>query len=94
MHGGIDGYSRMIVFLKCSTDNFSSTVYDAFLGAVQLYGLPSHVISDQGGENVLVARHMLEYRGAHRRSMITGSSVHNQRIERLWRGMLRCAIRL
>ena len=45
--------------------------------------------TDQRGENVLVAQHMIERRGAERRSIITGSSVHNQRIERLWRDMHR-----
>jgi len=29
-HGGIDGYNRMIVFLKCSTNNQAVTVYQLF----------------------------------------------------------------
>ena len=35
-------------------------------------------------ENVL-AEYMIEKRGAERRSMITGCSIHNKWIERLWR---------
>lgn len=89
-HGGIDGYSRLIVYLKCCSNIKSSTVYDSFLEAVAEYRLPSRVRSDQGGENILVAQHMIEQRGDGRNSMIVGSSVHNQRIERLWRDMHTC----
>ena len=93
-HAGIDGYSRMVTFLKCSTNNAASTVYDAFISAVHQYGLPSRVRCDQGGENYQVARHMIHHRGAHRRSILVGSSVHNQRIERFWRDMHRCVTQL
>lgn len=37
----------------------------------------------------MVAQHMIEKRGPERHSMITGNSVHNQRIERPWRDMHR-----
>ena len=84
-HGGIDGYSRMILYLQCSTNNRAAIVYQAFVGAAHAHNLLSRVRSDQGRENVLVAQYMIEKRGAERRSMITGCSVHNQRIERLWR---------
>ena len=93
-HCGIDGYSRMIVYCKCSTNNTASTVLKLLLEALHQFGLPGRVRSDQGGENILVARYMLQNRGADRDSMITGSSTHNQRIERLWRDLHRCVTQL
>uniref|UniRef100_A0A3B5MQC0 Integrase core domain-containing protein n=1 Tax=Xiphophorus couchianus TaxID=32473 RepID=A0A3B5MQC0_9TELE len=85
VHGGIDGCSRLITYLNCSTDNRASTVLFHFLKATGLYGLPSRVRSDHGGENVQVALVMNLLQGIERRSHLTGESIHNQRIERLWR---------
>ena len=82
-HGAVDVYSRVVLYLKYTSR--ATTVYQLFLVAVQNFILPSRVRSDQGLENVLVARHMIESRGSERHSMLTGSSTHNQRIERLWR---------
>ena len=53
IHGGIDGFSRMIVFLQCNTNNRALTVLRLFQGAVGTYGLPSRVRSDKGGEKRL-----------------------------------------
>ena len=86
VHGAVDGYSRLIVYLHCSSNNRANTVYRLFVEAGERCGYPSRVRSDQGGENVDVARLMLMLRGLiNRGSHITGWSVNNIRIERLWR---------
>jgi len=81
IHAGIDGFSRKIMFAACSGNNQADTVLEHFESAVSQYGLPSN----QGGENVAVAWYMLTrpLRGPDRGSVITGPSVHNQRIERI-----------
>ena len=61
VHGGIDGFSRLPVYLRASNNNKSETVLQCFLGAVTAYGLPSRVRCDKGRENVLVSQHMLNH---------------------------------
>ena len=84
IHGAVDGYSRLITFLKASNNNSATTVLSAFTSAVEMYGIPSHIRTDRGGENVMVTEYMLAHpdRGTGQRSVIAGQSVHNQRIER------------
>ena len=63
VHGCIDGYSRLITFLSCSTNNRAATVLQCFLTAGQEFGFPSRVRSDYGGENFDVAHFMIALRG-------------------------------
>jgi AraC-like DNA-binding protein len=88
IHGAIDGFSRTVAYLHCSDNNQAVTVLNLFTIATQLYGLPCKVRSDLGGENIEVWRYMIENH-ASESAVITGSSTHNERIERLWRDVYR-----
>lgn len=50
IHGGVDGFTRIPVFLRCSTNNKATTVLALFQQAILDYGLPSRVRSDKGGK--------------------------------------------
>lgn len=81
-HAGIDGFSRTIVYCQCNDNNRSATVLNKFREAVNKYGVPLHVRSDFGGENVGVWQEISNHH-KNDKAVILGSSVHNQRIERL-----------
>ena len=89
IHGGIDGYSRTVVFIRCSNNNRASTLLTAFTSAVEKHGLPERLRTDLGGENVDTWRYMVEQH-ASTSAVITGSSTHNERIEHLSRDVYRC----
>ena len=89
IHGAIDGFSRLPVYLGASSNNKAETVLQHFLRAIQLYVLPSRVRCDHGRENMMISQFMLTHpdRGPGRGSCITGRGVHNQRIELFWRDL-------
>lgn len=61
VHGCVDGYTRIPVFLACSSNNKAITVLDLFMQAVNDWGVPARVRCDKGGENVDVVRYMLNH---------------------------------
>ena len=87
VHVCIDGFSRLITHCRCCDNNKAETVLRLFFfeESTSTYGLPSRARCDYGMENILVAQFMLERRGLNRGSIITGSSVHNCRVERAHR---------
>ena len=58
VHGCVDGFSRIPVYLSCSTNNEAATVLTNFIKAVENWGLPSRTRCDQGSENVDVVKYM------------------------------------
>ncbi|KAE8185318.1 hypothetical protein CF328_g7583 [Tilletia controversa] len=84
IHGGVDGKSRVVTFMRANSNNRADTVADCFLEATERCGWPSRVRADHGGENLEVMRLMEEARGHNRGSFIQGPSTRNQRIERMW----------
>ena len=70
------------MYAACCNNNKVETVLSLFQNAVQRWGLPSRVRCDYGMENYHVAAYMINHRGPGRGSFITGSSVHNSRVER------------
>ena len=61
-----------MVMLRASTNNTAATVLDLFLEAVDMYGAPSRVRGDRGGENIEVAVWMIRHRGPNRASFMWG----------------------
>lgn len=83
IHGGIDGYSRMVTFLHASTNNEASTVTECFLHGVEAFGWPSRVRVDYGKENLGVKAEMERVRGPCALSFEHAIQAESCRIE-LW----------
>ena len=61
-----------MVMLRGNVNNYSGTVETCFLEAVAIWGVPSRVRGDRGGENVDVAIWMIKFRGPNRASFMWG----------------------
>lgn len=57
--GGIDGFSCLVIFLKCIDNNMLKIILDCFLFGVEKYGILNKVRLDKGFENVFVVDFML-----------------------------------
>ena len=80
----------MVVYFRCTTNNTVDSVFSYFWNATRVFGIPSRVRSDKGGQNVRICYFMISQRGPGCGSHIAGPSTHNQCIERLWRDVYRC----
>ncbi|KAK4691703.1 hypothetical protein P7C70_g9289, partial [Phenoliferia sp. Uapishka_3] len=83
IHGCIDGHSRLITYLSVTNNKRSATIVKLFEESISRLGTPSRVRADEGMENRGVELLMEELRGPGR--FLKGRSIHNVRIERLWR---------
>ena len=86
----MDSHALSPIYIHCAANNRASTVIAMFQEGVSRFGLPDKVRSDHGGENIDVWRYMLNSHNGDSHCVITGSSTHNERIERLWRDVHRC----
>ena len=81
IHGGVDGFSCLPVYLRHSDNNRSESFELFCSGSSNIWA----TLSDRGKENVGISLFMLNHPqcGPGCGSMLVGRSVHNQRIERL-----------
>ena len=43
IHAGIDGFSRLVTFIRCADNNRAKTVLENFVSATHQYGIPSPI---------------------------------------------------
>ena len=84
MSGMVDGYSRLIMWIKVNNNNRAQTTCNIFKNIMQNNTTPLQVAGDCGAENRLIAKHMILLRSKEPcKGHIGGKSTCNTRIERL-----------
>ena len=63
VHGAVDGFTRLVVMMRCSDNNRAVTVLMAFTEAVNTHGYPNFLYMDKGTENGLAADLHMSVRG-------------------------------
>ncbi|XP_069369670.1 uncharacterized protein [Paralichthys olivaceus] len=81
LFGGIDGFSRKILYLQAANNNKPSTALKVFLEAVDRHGLPSRVRGEKSVENTDIARLMYQVAGRGRGSFTSGRRDQNESLE-------------
>ena len=81
IHGCVDGFSRLQTHLDVSVDNYASTSLNHFVRSMREFGIPGRVRIDGGKE----FNHVEKFMNQGDKRCIRGKSVHNTRVERLWR---------
>ncbi|KAF7310168.1 Integrase catalytic domain-containing protein [Mycena indigotica] len=92
IHGCIDGFSRLFIYLMCCNNKRSATVEAIFRRAVDQFGWPSRARGDFGTENNGVERQMIGHWGQTHMAYLRGRSLQNIRIERSWRDIRKDAL--
>lgn len=73
VHGCVDGYSRLIIYLICSFNKRARTVRSIFRSmGIKRYGWPSRARADFGTENNMVEEDMIEHWGEEHRPYLRG----------------------
>lgn len=72
MHGCIDGFSRLVIYLACCSNKRAATVEALFLDGIAEYGWPSRVRGDFGTENNGVEKQMGEKWGEAHNAYLRG----------------------
>jgi hypothetical protein len=85
--GCIDGYPRYMQYLVLHTDNLAATMLHDFTGCLPANGILSRIRADGGGEYTHYEAFMRFFYDEDR--LIRGKSIHNTRIERLWKMLSR-----
>jgi len=80
IHGAIDGFSRMILYLLVTTSKLPEVVFPAFYNAVQSFDFPRRIRTDKGHETAICVYAMRR----HGLKTIAGRSTQNTPIESLW----------